>query len=167
MIAVDRIAGELLGSLERVGAYRLKGRELDLVRKPCCRKIADLGVEGGEQGLVGKMRRFFSSGGNLRPKAPAFLLRRWTKVTFPVDGDDDAVIGVCAVRDVDAAIDFAKEVEGQNRHTAAMYSHVSPSSREWPGHRLRIFVRTAPHSMVWEKREGYTSYTIASPTGEE
>jgi acyl-CoA reductase-like NAD-dependent aldehyde dehydrogenase len=85
----------------------------------------------------------------------------WTEMMMPV-------IGVCAVRDVDQAIDFAKEVEGGNRHTAAMYSHdVTKLSRMARIIDCSIFVKNGPtFNGLGEGGEGYTSYTIASPTGE-
>ena len=171
VVAVERIAGELLNHLERAGAYRLKGRELDLVRKvtlhedrgPRRRSVANKELIGKDAGVI------LDAAGISGPKHTRLLVAQvepthpflWTEMMMPV-------IGVCAVRDVDQAIDFAKEVEGGNRHTAAMYSHdVTKLSRMARVIDCSIFVKNGPtFNGLGEGGEGYTSYTIASPTGE-
>jgi acyl-CoA reductase-like NAD-dependent aldehyde dehydrogenase len=171
VVAVERIAGELLLELERAGAYRLKGREIDLVRKVAFhedrgagrRSVVNKELIGKDAGVI------LAKAGIAGPKDTRLLVAQvdtahpflWTEMMMPV-------IGVCAVRDVDQAIDFAKEVEGGNRHTAAMYSHdVTKLSRMARIIDCSIFVKNGPtFNGLGEGGEGYTSYTIASPTGE-
>jgi acyl-CoA reductase-like NAD-dependent aldehyde dehydrogenase len=171
VIAVERIAGALLELLERAGAYRLQGRELDLVRKvvlhedrgPRRRSVVNKELIGKDAGVI------LAAAGISGPKDTRLLVAEvdaghpflWTEMMMPV-------IGVCAVGDVDTAIDFAKEVEGGNRHTAAMYSNdVTKLSRMARAVDCSIFVKNGPtFNGLGEGGEGYTSYTIASPTGE-
>jgi acyl-CoA reductase-like NAD-dependent aldehyde dehydrogenase len=78
------------------------------------------------------------------------------------------VMGVVRVPDVHQAIDLALEAEHGYRHTASMYSRNLDSL-----HRMAcvmncsIFVKNAPnYAGLGFGGEGYTSFTIASPTGD-
>ncbi len=78
------------------------------------------------------------------------------------------VIGVVRCRDVNEAIDLAVEAEQGNRHTAGMYSkNIDALHRMARVCDCSIFVKNAPHyAGLGFGGEGYTSFTIASPTGE-
>ncbi len=171
VVAVERVVADLLARLERSGAYRLKGRELELVRKavlhedrgPRRRSVPNKDFIGKDAGVI------LEAAGIRGPRDTRLLVAEvddghpflWTELMMPV-------IGVCGVRDVDAAIDFAKEIEGGNRHTAGMYSHdVTKLSRMARVIDCSIFVKNGPHfNGLGEGGEGFTSFTIASPTGE-
>ena len=78
------------------------------------------------------------------------------------------VVGIVRVPDVHAGIDYALEAEHGYRHTASMYSRNLDSL-----HRMAcvmncsIFVKNAPnYAGLGFGGEGYTSFTIASPTGD-
>jgi acyl-CoA reductase-like NAD-dependent aldehyde dehydrogenase len=78
------------------------------------------------------------------------------------------VLGLVRVRDVNEGIAMAKRVEHGYRHTAVMYSrniealHVMARMMD-----CSIFVKNAPNfAGLGQGGEGYTSFTIASPTGE-
>jgi propionaldehyde dehydrogenase len=78
------------------------------------------------------------------------------------------VIGLVRVRDAAEAIATAKRVEHGFGHTAVMYStnidHMSAMARVI---NTSIFVKNAPNlAGLGLGGEGYTSFTIASPTGE-
>ncbi len=78
------------------------------------------------------------------------------------------VIGIVRCRDVHEAIDLAVEAEQGNRHTAGMYSkNIDMLHRMARLCDCSIFVKNAPHyAGLGFGGEGYTSFTIASPTGE-
>ena len=78
------------------------------------------------------------------------------------------VLGFVRARDVNEAIDLAVEAEHGFRHSASMYSRNLDSL-----HRMArvvdcsIFIKNAPnHAGLGLGGEGYTSFTIASPTGD-
>jgi acyl-CoA reductase-like NAD-dependent aldehyde dehydrogenase len=78
------------------------------------------------------------------------------------------VLGVVRCRDVEEAIGLAIEAEHGYRHTAAMYSRDLDSlhrmARAFDG---SLFVKNAPtYAGLGFGGEGFTSWTIASPTGE-
>ncbi len=78
------------------------------------------------------------------------------------------VLAVVRVKDVSEGIAMAKRVEHNYRHTAVMYSRnieaLHTMARVMD---CSIFVKNAPNfAGLGSGGEGYTSFTIASPTGE-
>jgi acyl-CoA reductase-like NAD-dependent aldehyde dehydrogenase len=85
----------------------------------------------------------------------------WTEQMLPV-------LPIARVPNVDKAIKLAKEAEHGFRHTAVMYSknldNLSHMARVM---NCSIFVKNGPsYAGLGYGGEGYTSFTIASPTGE-
>jgi acyl-CoA reductase-like NAD-dependent aldehyde dehydrogenase len=78
------------------------------------------------------------------------------------------VLGMIRVPNVDAAIDMAIRVEHGNRHTAVMYStNIGSMHRMAVECDCSIFVKNAPcYAGIGMGGEGFTSWTIAGPTGE-
>ncbi|HET9887147.1 MAG TPA: aldehyde dehydrogenase, partial [bacterium] len=104
VVAVERIAGELMKELERAGAYRLKAREIDLVRQvvfhedrgPGRRSIVNKELIGKNAAVI------LAKAGITGPQDTRLLVAQveaehpflWTEMMMPV-------IGVCAVQNVD------------------------------------------------------------------
>ncbi len=85
----------------------------------------------------------------------------WTEQMMPI-------LPMVRVANADEAIDLAKLVEGGNYHTAVMHSrnldNLSRMAREI---NTTIFVKNGPaYAGLGFGGEGYTSFSIASPTGE-
>lgn len=78
------------------------------------------------------------------------------------------VVGLVRAPDVDAAIDCAVRVEHGFGHTSVMHStNITALSRMARAVNTSIFVKNAPSAAgVGLNGEGFTSWTIASPTGE-
>jgi acyl-CoA reductase-like NAD-dependent aldehyde dehydrogenase len=78
------------------------------------------------------------------------------------------VMPITRVRDANTAIDLGLEMEGQNYHTAIMHSrNIDNLSRMAKLCNCSIFVKNGPSlNGLGFGGEGYTSFTIASPTGE-
>ncbi len=85
----------------------------------------------------------------------------WTEQLMPV-------LPVVRVGNVDEAIDLALAAEGGRRHTASMYSrNIDKLSRMARLVNCSIFIKNGPcYSGLGEGGEGFSSFTIASPTGE-
>ena len=85
----------------------------------------------------------------------------WTEQLMPV-------LPVVRVSSADEAIDLAVAAEGGRRHTAVMYSrNLDKLSRMARVINCSIFVKNGPcFAGLGEGGEGYTSFSIASPTGE-
>jgi len=78
------------------------------------------------------------------------------------------IIGFVRMKDVGEAIERALEVEHGFRHTASMYSrNIESLHRMAKVINTSIFVKNAPnYAGLGMGGEGYTSFTIASPTGD-
>lgn len=78
------------------------------------------------------------------------------------------LVGLVRVRDFDEAVKVAKRVEHGFGHTATMWStDLENLSRMARAINTSIFVKNAPNfAGIGAGGEGYTSWTIASPTGE-
>jgi acyl-CoA reductase-like NAD-dependent aldehyde dehydrogenase len=85
----------------------------------------------------------------------------WTEQMMPI-------LPICRVRNADAAIDLAVQVEGGNRHTAVMHSkQLDNLSRMAKACDCSIFVKNGrSQAGLGLDGEGTSSFTIASPTGE-
>ena len=85
----------------------------------------------------------------------------WTEQLMPI-------LPLVRVKTAQEGIDLAVEAEHGFRHTASMFSrnidHLSQMARAFQG---SIFVKNGPNiAGLGADGEGYTSFTIASPTGE-
>ncbi len=78
------------------------------------------------------------------------------------------ILPVVQVKDIDAAITLAGKVEHGNRHTAVMHSkNVDHLTRFARAVETTIFVKNAPsYAGIGVGGEGFTTFTIAGPTGE-
>ncbi len=85
----------------------------------------------------------------------------WTEQLMPV-------FPVVRVANADEAIDLAVAAEGGRRHTAVMHSrNIDKLSRMARLINCSIFVKNGPcYAGLGEGGEGYSSFSIASPTGE-
>jgi acyl-CoA reductase-like NAD-dependent aldehyde dehydrogenase len=85
----------------------------------------------------------------------------WTEQLMPV-------MPIVRVANVDEAIDLALAYEGGRRHTATMHSrNIEKLSKMARLVNCSIFVKNGPtFAGLGMGGEGYTSFTIASPTGE-
>jgi acyl-CoA reductase-like NAD-dependent aldehyde dehydrogenase len=85
----------------------------------------------------------------------------WTEQMMPI-------MPVARVSNANEAIDLAVEAEGGRGHTAVMHSrNIDNLSRMARLINCSIFVKNGPcYAGLGEGGEGYTSFSIASPTGE-
>lgn len=85
----------------------------------------------------------------------------WTEQMMPV-------LPVCRVPNCDHAIDVALQTEGRNFHTAVMHSkNIDKLHRMAKESNCSIFVKNGrSQAGLGLDGEGWTSFTIASPTGE-
>ena len=166
IIAVSDIADRLLGELEANAAYRLSAQET--------RKLESelLDSEGHiNRDFVGRNASVLLSAAGRKVDDPALRL-------LVADVPEDhpfvqtemlmPIVGLVRQPDVESAIQCAKRVEHGYGHTAVMYStQIENLSRMARVSNVSIFVKNAPNfAGIGAGGEGYTSWTIASPTGE-
>jgi acyl-CoA reductase-like NAD-dependent aldehyde dehydrogenase len=171
VIVVDSVAEALKASMKRAGAVELRPSDLSRLEKAIFEKGA------GPRGHAVVNRKFVGKDASLvlselgipaGPEVRCVLVDVpndhplvWTEQMMPV-------LPLTRVKTVGEAIDLAVEVEGGCFHTATMHSHDLPSlSTMAKKCNCSIFVKNGRSvAGLGYQGEGYTSFTIASPTGE-
>jgi acyl-CoA reductase-like NAD-dependent aldehyde dehydrogenase len=171
VICVDSVADSLKAAMKRNGAVELKATDVPRLEKVIFEKNA------GPRGHAVVNRKFVGKNASLilqelgipgGPEVRCILIDVpndhplvWTEQMMPV-------LPLTRVRTVDEAIDLAVEAEGGCFHTATMHSHdIAALSRMARRCNCSIFVKNGRAiAGLGADGEGYTSFTIASPTGE-
>ncbi|MBE7453290.1 MAG: aldehyde dehydrogenase EutE [Kofleriaceae bacterium] len=165
IVAVDSIADELLRQLGRKGALVLDARQIKAVEKVV------LDGDHVNKDWVGKDAGRIAAAAGIPGHGPDLRI-------LVADVDEQhpfvqhelltPVLGFVRVRDATEAIAMAVRVEHGFHHTATMHSsnidHMAAMARVC---NCSIFVKNdASYAGLGLGGEGYTSFTIASPTGE-
>ena len=180
VIAVGSIADKLMAYMQRYGAYLLAGQDIDrlaaviltekeeLVAAGCTEKPKR--VYGVNKNYVGKDAKYILSqiGISVPDSIRAIICETGADHPFVVEELMMPVLPVVQVKDIDAAIALAVKVEHGNRHTAIMHSkNVDHLTRLAKAIETTIFVKNAPSfAGIGVGGEGFTTFTIAGPTGE-
>lgn len=171
IIAVDSIADQLKASILSHGAVELASWQMKRLEKVIFSEIRP----GREESVINKAwvgkdasRILKEIGMNVDDKVRLAVAEVnkdhplvWTEQLMPV-------IPLVRVANADEAIDLAIAAEGGRHHTAVMYSkHIDRLSRMARECNCSIFVKNGPSlAGLGFNGEGFTSFSIASPTGE-
>ena len=172
IIVVETIADKLLELLRRdPRTYELKKEEFEKLTKEI---ILEPGGPGKEPKVnreyIGKDAPLIASKIGVKVSDNVRLLfcevdrnhpYVWTEQLMPV-------IPFVKVKDIDEAINFAVEVEQENKHTAIMHSlNVAHLTKMAKAAQVSIFVKNAPsYAGLGYEGEGFAVLSIATPTGE-
>jgi acyl-CoA reductase-like NAD-dependent aldehyde dehydrogenase len=170
-IVVGSVMDRFKQLMEREGAYELHGHQV--------KSLADLVLQRAVPGpdpsavrteWVGKDAARYLEAIGVKTSRPVRLVTAevdadhpfvWTELMMPI-------LPLVRVRDVHAAMDLAVRAEKGNRHTATIHSR-NIESLHLLARRIdtSIFVKNGPaYAGLGMGGEGYTSFTIAGPTGE-
>ena len=171
VLAVESVADRLKETMKRAGAFELNKQQTEELTKIV---IADPGSQGHEgapnKKYVGKNASVLAELIGLKiPESTRILIAEvnrdhplvWTEQLMPV-------MPMVRMKSADEAIDFAVLCEHGFRHTASMHSkNIEKLSRMARVMNCSLFVKNGSNfnGMAFGGA-GYTSYTIASPTGE-
>lgn len=166
VIVVDSIADFLIHCMKKHGVYHVTDKET-------LSRMEKLLI--GENGAPNK--KFIGKNADVILKALDITAEENIRVIitevaadhpFVVEELMMPVLPVVRVKNVDEAIDLAVKVEHGNRHTAVMHSRdVDNLTRCAKALQTTIFVKNAPSfAGIGFGGEGYTTFTIAGPTGE-
>ncbi|WP_447722888.1 aldehyde dehydrogenase family protein [Edwardsiella tarda] len=165
LIVVAAIAESLIQQMQRVGAQLLTPADTDRLRAVC------LPGRQANKSLVGKSPETLlrAAGLAVPDKAPRLLLAE-------VTADDPWVtceqlmplLPLVRVADFNQALTLALKVEAGLHHTAIMHSqNVSRLNLAARLLQTSIFVKNGPsYAGIGVGGEGFTTFTIATPTGE-
>lgn len=169
IISVDRITEQLMQEMEKCKAVRLDPQQAE--------QVANLILKDYPSGPVKLNRPWIGrnaadiareAGLNVPPDTRLLFAETDKNHPFAVLEMMMPVVPVVRAPDADAAIDWAVELEGDRRHTAAMHSkNIDHMHRMANEINTSIFVKNGPClAGLGFGGEGWTSMTITTPTGE-
>ncbi|MFZ5967673.1 MAG: aldehyde dehydrogenase family protein [Bacillota bacterium] len=166
VIVVDAVADALKAYMSQYHAIEIKDREvLD--------KLQNLVIdEKGfvNKGFVGKSAAHIMKqiGITIAPSIKLVFAEVEAEHPFVMEELMMPILPIVRVGDIDEAIELGVKVEHSNRHTAMMHSkNVDNLTRFAKAVQTTIFVKNAPsYAGIGYGAEGYTTFTIAGPTGE-
>jgi aldehyde dehydrogenase len=171
VLAVDSIADRLKQEMRTNGAFELSGSQIEAVTRLVFPSPKGPRQESApNRDMVGKDAASIARAAGIEvPLSTRLLLMEvdrdhplvWSEQLMPV-------LPLVRIRSADEAIDFAFEVEHGFRHTAMIHSHdIEKLSRMARLMNCSLFVKNGPcYAGLGQGGAGYTSFTIASPTGE-
>ncbi len=163
---VSSVADRLIESMCNNGAYLLKGEFVDRLRDIAL--VEKDGKYSINKKFVGKDAKVFLK--ELGIDADPRLIICETECTHPFVQVEMMmpILPIVRVADIDEAIAKAVYAEHGNRHSAHIHSkNVDNLTRFAREVETTIFVKNAPsYAGIGAGGEGYTTFTIAGPTGE-
>jgi acyl-CoA reductase-like NAD-dependent aldehyde dehydrogenase len=171
VLAVDSIADRLLRAMAQNGAYLLKEHELRKLERVIFKELGAPNKPGVmNPAWIGQdASRILAEIGVQADGEPRLLVAdvprehslAWTEQMMPV-------LPVVRVGNVETAIDLAVRMEHGFRHTASIHStNVDTITRMARAMNCSIFVANGPNlAGLGANGEGFTSFSIASPTGD-
>ncbi len=170
VVVTDAAAERLLQELRKdPRGYELTRAQMD--------ELAKLAFKFSEAGKEPALNRdFVGKNANIIARAIGLNLPDSVQLLWGEVPNDHAyvwveqlmpVLPITRVRDIDAAIALAVEVEGHNHHTASIYSmHVGNITKAARALACSIFVKNGPNFMGLGMGEGFATMSIGTPTGD-
>lgn len=166
VFAVEHIADYLIFNMKKFGAYQVTD-ENDLER---LKKLVLNDKGHAETSCIGKSAQYLLGkiGVKADPSVKAVIIDCGFDHPFVQEELMMPILPIVRVSDVDSAIDLAVKAEHGFRHTAIMHSqNVSNLTNMAKRSQTTIFVKNGPSfAGIGVGGEGYTTFTIAGPTGE-
>lgn len=167
VIVVDSAADYLIFNMKKNGAYEVKDPKL-------IDKLVKLVVqENGKSpvtSFVGKSAKYIMAQAGVQVDDDVKVIIMQVPENHPFVQVElmMPILPIVRVPDVDDAIEMAVRVEHGNRHTAMMHSrNVEKLTKMAKLIQTTIFVKNGPsYAGIGVGGEGYTTFTIAGPTGE-
>ncbi len=169
VFVVDRVADQLIRSMVGCGAFLLKGEQLESLMS-CITVKNSRGETVPNKKYVGKDVHVILGAIGVNAPADVKLAIAEVRKDHPLVYMEQLmpVLPIVRVNDVNEAIDEAIKAEQHNYHTAMMHSRdIVNLSKMAKIINTSIFVKNAPsYAGLGMTGEGFTTYTIAGPTGE-
>ncbi len=162
------VADLLINNMINAGCYLARGKEIKILQEKAFENKA--GKMLVNKGFVGKDASYSLEKSGIRVSDNPELIIAEVERNHPLVVTEMLmpVLPIVKVNNLEEAISLAKEAESQNYHTAIMHSeNVTNLSRAARELNTTIFVKNAPsYAGLGYKGEGFTTLTIATPTGE-
>ena len=174
VFALENIADELMGAMEKAGAVRLSAAQLDQLTQ-----AAFTFKEGQGAGcphavvnkdLIGKDVSVLAQAAGLRVPDGTELLFAETDASHPFVDEEQMMpfIPIVRVPSIEAGIAESLKAEHQYKHTSIIHSHdVNHMTAMARALDTTLFIKNGPcMAGLGLGGEGYLSFSIATPTGE-
>lgn len=165
VVVVDQVADYLIFNMKKNGAY-------EITDKKVMDDLADMVCPEGRlsRDFVGKSAKYIAKAAGIDvPEDTRVLICETSKDHLLAQEElMMPILPIVRVADVDEGIDVACELEHGNRHTAIMHSkNVDKLTEMAKRIQTTIFVKNGPsYAGIGVGGEGYSTFTIAGPTGE-
>lgn len=165
VIAVDQIADYLIFNMKKYGAYEVKDSAV-------IKRLEELVLnnDSPNKNYVGKSAQYILErvGINVKDDVKVIIMETCKEHPFVQIELMMPILPIVRAENVDEAIDIAIDAEHGNRHTAMMHSkNVDKLTKMAKLIQTTIFVKNGPsYAGIGVGGEGYTTFTIAGPTGE-
>ena len=174
VFALDSIADQLMTEMERAGAVRLNGAQLERLTKEAFTFKEGHGAGCPEpvvnKALIGKDATVLAKAAGVNVPEKTELLFSETEVDHLFVKEEQMMpfIPIVRVKSVEEGIQAAKAAEHEYKHTSIIHSHdvehMTAMARTLD---TTLFVKNGPcMAGLGLGGEGYLSYSIATPTGE-
>lgn len=162
----DSVADELIANMTKNGAYLVNAQQAEQIKQFAL--IEKDGKYSINKKWVGKDASKFLKEIGITSDARLVICETDASHPFVQEEMMMPVLAIVRVKNIDEAISLAVQAEHGNRHSAHIHSknidHLTRFAREVE---TTIFVKNAPsYAGIGAGGEGYTTFTIAGPTGE-
>ena len=164
--AFKNIADDLIKYMTQNGAYLIKGAQVDQLMKVCL--VEKNGKWDINKKWVGKDARLFLKEIGIDADPRLIICETDENHPFVQVEMMMPILAIVRVNDIDEAIEMAVKAEHGCRHSAHIHSkNVDNLTKFARAVETTIFVKNAPSfAGIGAGGEGYTTFTIAGPTGE-
>ena len=162
----ENVADRLISGMQKNGAYLIKGEQIDKLVATCLKEKD--GKYSINKNWVGRDASKFLKALGIESDAKLVIAEVPEMHPFVQVEMMMPVLGIVRVKNIDEAIKMAVKAEHGNRHSAHIHSkNVDHLTRFAKAVETTIFVKNAPsYAGIGAGGEGYTTFTIAGPTGE-
>ena len=164
--AFSNIADQLIDSMIKNGAYMLQGDQVEKLKNIAL--VEKNGKYDINKKWVGKDASLFLKELGIESDARLIICETDEMHPFVQVEMMMPILAIVRVDNIDQAIEMAVRAEHGNRHSAHIHSkNVDHLTRFARAVETTIFVKNAPsYAGIGAGGEGYTTFTIAGPTGE-
>jgi aldehyde dehydrogenase len=174
VFALDCIADELMNEMQKAGAVRLNGGQLERLTKEaftfkegqgagCPEPILNKALIGKDAAVLAK-----AAGANVPEKTELLFAETDKDHLFVKEEQMMPFVPIVRVRSIEEGIEAAQAAEHNYKHTSIIHSHdVEHMTAMARALDTTLFVKNGPcMAGLGLGGEGYLSYSIATPTGE-
>ena len=164
--AFEDIANDLIAEMQKNGAYLLRGSQIDDLLKTAL--VEKDGKYSINKNWVGKDAKKFLAALGIDADAKLIICETEEMHPFVQVEMMMPILPIVRVKNIDEAIKMACRAEHGNRHSAHIHSkNIDNLTAFARAVETTIFVKNAPsYAGIGAGGEGYTTFTIAGPTGE-